>query len=147
MSTARVQGLFLFCSALSLIGCGKGPVATNDAATPPSAASVAAPAAAKPTRTIIAITLVTDEKGSRFEPAAVTAKRGDLLRFTLGAGVHNVDFLADSNAGVAGLPAPSEMLQLPQQTFDVPVNFPAGTYYFQCDPHAPLGMTGKLKVE
>ena len=61
--------------------------------------------------------------------------------------MHNVHFLADSNAGVPNLPEASDMLQLPGQTFDVPVNFAAGkTYYFQCDPHALLGMQGHLKV-
>jgi plastocyanin len=39
------------------------------------------------------------------------------------------------------------MLQLPGQTYDVPVNFEPGTYYFQCDPHSALGMKGHLKVE
>jgi plastocyanin len=39
------------------------------------------------------------------------------------------------------------MLQLPGQTYDVLVNFPKGKYYFQCDPHAALGMKGHLEVE
>jgi plastocyanin len=70
------------------------------------------------------------------------------VRFTVGVGVHNVHFLPDSNPGVANLPEASEMLQLPGQVFDVPVNFaPGRTYYFQCDPHALLGMHGHLKVE
>jgi len=39
------------------------------------------------------------------------------------------------------------MLQLPGQTVDIPVNFEPGKYYFQCDPHAALGMKGHLEVE
>jgi len=73
--------------------------------------------------------------------------RGDVVRFTLKSGVHNVHFLPDSNAGKSNLPSASDMLQLPDQTFDVPVNFAEGTYYFQCDPHAALGMMGHMKVE
>ncbi|MFL5576746.1 MAG: plastocyanin/azurin family copper-binding protein [Gemmatimonadaceae bacterium] len=39
------------------------------------------------------------------------------------------------------------MLQLPGQTIDVKVNWAPGTHYFQCDPHAALGMVGHVKVE
>jgi plastocyanin len=39
------------------------------------------------------------------------------------------------------------MLQLPGQTVDIPVTFEKGKYYFQCDPHAALGMRGHLEVE
>lgn len=39
------------------------------------------------------------------------------------------------------------MLQLAGQTYDVKVTFPKGKYYFQCDPHAALGMRGHLEVE
>ena len=41
---------------------------------------------------------------------------------------------------------PSDFLQLPGQTWDLAVKMPAGTYYFQCDPHAALGMKGHLIV-
>ena len=39
-----------------------------------------------------------------------------------------------------------EMLQLPDQTYDVLISFANGTYYFQCDPHALLGMVGHIRV-
>jgi plastocyanin len=70
-----------------------------------------------------------------------------VIRYTLKIGVHNVHFLADSNTVKTGLPPVSEMLQLPGQTHDVLVNLPEGKYYFQCDPHAALGMKGHLEVE
>jgi plastocyanin len=38
-------------------------------------------------------------------------------------------------------------MQLSGQTFDLPVNLEPGTYYFQCDAHAALGMKGHLTVE
>jgi plastocyanin len=100
-----------------------------------------------PTGKVIVIQLVSDEKGNRFEPSRVEAHRGDVLRFTLASGVHNIDFFPDSNPGKTAMPAASDMLQLPGQTLDVPVNFAPGHYYFQCDPHAPLGMMGHLEVE
>jgi plastocyanin len=63
------------------------------------------------------------------------------------SGVHNLHFPAEKNPGAPGLPAPTELLQLPGQTLDVPVAMKPGKYFFQCDPHAALGMTGELEVE
>ena len=100
-----------------------------------------------PGRKVIVVKANTDANGSSFQPSEIEAERGDVIRFTLQAGVHNVDFLPDSNPKVAGLPAPSDMLQLPGQTLDFAVTLPKGTYYFQCDPHSALGMKGHLKVE
>lgn len=97
---------------------------------------------------MITVELSTDGEGSYFKPAEIHAKRGDVVRYTLKVGVHNVHFLADSNAGRSGYPqAASDFLQLPGQTWDVAVKMPAGKYFFQCDPHAALGMTGHLIVE
>ena len=93
------------------------------------------------------VQLITDGTGNRFEPNKIEARQGDLIRFTLQAGVHNVHFLPDSNAGKSGLPPASDMLQLPGQTYDLLVRFPPGHYYFQCDPHALLGMIGRLEIE
>ena len=115
-------------------------------ATPAASGAATAPAAT-PTGKVIVVKLITDDAGSRFEPNKLEAHRGDVIRYTLQAGVHNVHFLPDSNPGKAGLPPASDMLQLPGQTLDVPVNFAKGHYYFQCDPHAALGMTGRLEVE
>jgi plastocyanin len=112
------------------------------------AAPTAAPAASvKPTGRVIVVELYSDEKGNYFKPAKFEAHRGDLVRFTLKSGVHNVHFLPDSNPGAQGLPAASEFLQLPDQTWDYVVSLGHGKYYFQCDPHALLGMTGRLEVE
>jgi plastocyanin len=96
---------------------------------------------------VITVQATTDEKGNYFSPSEIEAHQGDTLRITLVTGVHNIHFLADSNPGKTGLPPASDMLQLPGQTLDIPVTFAEGTYFFQCDPHAALGMTGHLKVE
>ena len=134
----------LLASLTVLAACGgKGAVAPAG-----EKAAGAGANTAKPTGKIIAIEMIADEKGSRYEPSEIEAHRGDVLRFTLTVGVHNVNFLPDSNPGMPNLPAPSDMLQLPGQTYDLAVELPAGkTYYFQCDPHVPLGMKGHLKVE
>lgn len=141
--------------AATLGGCGGGetPVPGAGATTGAAAASSAAAAAPAGPQTpdpggkVITVTLTTDETGSYFKPREIEAHRGDVVRFTVGVGVHNVDFLPDSNSGKTGLPAASEMLQLPGQTYDVKVTFAPGKYYFQCDPHAALGMHGQLEVE
>ncbi len=114
----------------------------NGAAATPSASEAPAP-----TGDTIVVEMITDETGNHFEPREIEAKQGDLIRFTLTSGVHNVHFLADSNPGKSGLPPVSELLQLPGQIYDLVVNLDPGAYYFQCDPHALLGMVGSLEVQ
>lgn len=130
-----------------LLGCGaEAPRPADDPGTSPAAAP-ASPGVALTGDTII-VEMITAGDGNYFRPAEITAHRGDVVRFTLGSGVHNVHFPADSNPGVPTLPVVSEMLQLPGQTHDVVVDLPAGRrYFFQCDPHALLGMVGHLQVE
>ena len=141
--------LLLVCSALALGACGG-----QDAAPPPatdagaaSPGTTAAGAATTGTGTVIEVKAITDEQGNRFEPNEVEARPGDVLRIVLVSGVHNLSFPAEKNPGAQGLPGPSDLLQLPGQTLDVPISSGPGEYAFQCDPHAALGMTGKLEVE
>ena len=96
---------------------------------------------------VIVVELMSNEKGNLFDPNELEAHKGDVIRYTVKVGVHNVHFLPDSNTVKTGLPPASDLLQLPGQTYDVLVNFPPGKYYFQCDPHIALGMKGHLKVE
>ena len=142
----RNVGLALtFAVSIALAACGKDG---GKPSLPEPGKPAAGGDAVAPTGKIITVQMIADEKGSRYEPSEIEAHRGDVLRFTLGVGVHNVHFLADSNPGVANLPEPSDMLQLPGQTYDLTVALAAGkTYYFQCDPHVPLGMKGHLKVD
>lgn len=81
-----------------------------------------------------------------FGPDEVTAKRGDVLRFKLESGVHNVEFPAAQNPAGVALPDVSPYLQAPGQTWDYTVDLPVGEYTYQCTPHAALGMIGKLIV-
>jgi len=147
--------VIVLAAAVALGACGGGEKSTDDAQT---AAPPAAPASSStdmaenltpdPGGKIIVVQMMTDEQGNnRFDPSEVEAHRGDVVRFTLKTGVHNVNFLPDSNTVKTGLPAASALLQLPGQTIDLKVSLPEGKYYFQCDPHAALGMKGRLEVE
>lgn len=132
--------------AVSLSACGsqEATAAPGDEA---AAVGAAPAAAAAPTGNVVEVKMVTDGAGNYFEPKDVTVSRGDVVRFVLVSGVHNVSFPSSSNSGLQSLPAASPYLQLPGQTHDLAVEVPAGVYTFQCDPHAALGMVGTLTVQ
>jgi plastocyanin len=96
---------------------------------------------------VIEVRMVTDEKGNYFDPEEITAKPGDVLRFRLVTGVHNVSFSAAGDRAGTNLPQPSGLLDSAGQTLDVPVRLAPGEYAFRCDPHLPFDMVGKLTVE
>jgi plastocyanin len=152
--TSRV--LVAAIALAGLAACGGEPKpAEQPAATPTGGASasvtggaIGGPFTPDPGGKVVGVDLTTDGAGNYFTPAEVHVKPGDVVRFNLKVGVHNIHFLADSNAGRAGYPQrASDFLQMPGQTMDVLVHLPKGTYYFQCDPHAALGMKGHLVVE
>src|SRR5262249_9080451 len=150
----RAGGLqALACAtALLALACGgeqkAAPEKAPTAATPSAVAFSTSPLTPDPGGKVVTVELYSDAVGNYFKPAEVHAKPGDVIRYTLKVGVHNVHFLADSNAGRSSYPgSASDMLQLPGQTLDLAVKMPAGSYYFQCDPHAALGMKGHIIVE
>jgi plastocyanin len=142
-------------AALLLAACsGKEKPASEGAqqAAPPPAASASTAFGENLTPDaggkVIDVHLLTDDQGNnKFEPNQIEAHQGDVIRYTLKTGVHNVHFLPDSNTIKTGLPEASALLQLPGQTIDLKVTLAPGKYYFQCDPHAALGMKGHLEVE
>jgi plastocyanin len=136
-------------ATFALTACGGDNGGASDTATPAASPTAGASGSATPDAggKIILVEMETDAAGvNKFEPATFEANRGDVIRYTLISGVHNVHFLADSNPGKTGLPAASAMLQLPHQTHDIKVTLSPGRYYFQCDPHALLGMIGPVTV-
>ena len=138
------------CSAAVIAGCSgekKDEGGENESAEHAVTLPAAAASSAAATGDTIIIEAWTDGTGNYFKPKEIEAHPGDVLRFVLKVGVHNVHFLPDSNKIKTGLPPASDMLQLPGQTYDLVVSMAPGDYYFQCDPHAALGMTGELEVE
>lgn len=138
--------------ATFVLACGGGDQSQMADTMQMPAASAAAAAPAGPQTPdaggkIDSVGMYTDATGNYFKPKDFTVHQGDVIRFVLESGVHNASFPADSNKGVSGLPAASEYLQIPGQTYDVKVTFAPGSYYYQCDAHALLGMVGRIKVE
>jgi plastocyanin len=98
-----------------------------------------------PTGNVVEVLMVSG-RGELFDPGHVTVKRGDVLRFKLEMGVHNASWPAAENPAGVKLPETSPYLQVPGQTYDVLIDMPPGEYTYHCDPHAVLGMIGKLTV-
>ena len=138
---------FIVAAALviSIAACGKETKTESPNANTPSAEKKEHEE--KEGGKVIVIQTYSDSAGNRFSPNEIEAHKGDILRFTNVSGAHNVNFLPDSNPGKAGLPPAGDLLQVPGQTYDLKVTLAEGKYYFQCDPHAALGMKGHLKVE
>ena len=134
-----------------VIACSSDKGATGEAptaGTAPAASTAGGEQVPDAGGQVITVKMLTDGTGNRFEPATVEAKKGDVVRYVLESGVHNVHFLADSNPGRQGLPTtPGDYLQLPGQTYDVKVTWAPGSYFYQCDPHAALGMVGHVNVK
>ncbi|HLA89367.1 MAG TPA: plastocyanin/azurin family copper-binding protein [Gemmatimonadaceae bacterium] len=129
--------------------CGGEKAPKPESALPAAAAPAALPATATPCATckVIEVLATSDEKGNYYSPKEIAANAGDVLRFKIVVGVHNVNFLPDSNPGRTGLPPATPLLQLPGQTQDIALTFGTGKFYFQCDPHAALGMIGHVTVK
>lgn len=153
MNHSRIMLSIITVSVLAIACGGKENAASTADSSSATASAAASPSTsgggpvATPTGKVIVVELNSDAVGNYFKPAEFDVHRGDIIRFTLKSGVHNVHFLADSNPGKTNLPPASDLLQLPNQTLDIPVNFAPGKYYFQCDPHVALGMKGHVEVE
>ncbi len=139
--------LLAMLSAAAIAGCSGEKKEASESESAEHAPLSGAPAPAAASGDTIVIEMFSDGTGNYFKPNKIEAHPGDVLRYKLGAGVHNVHFLPDSNTIKTGLPPASELLQLPGQTYDLVVSMQPGEYYFQCDPHAALGMKGHLEVE
>ena len=179
----RLNGLALVASALVLAACGGGDNANTDtgaatatpAATTPAtgdtgaaAGGAAAGGAATGTGTAAAITgtthevmMIGDDKGYRFEPAKITVKAGDGIRYVfVSGGPHNVafdenavpaDMKAQLDANIQGekiAPMASRMLNAPNEVVTVSfANVKPGTYKVVCQPHAAMNMFQDVTVQ
>jgi len=141
--------------------CGKkgGDTAADTTATmAPSTPAATPPAAA--TGTAHDVNMELDGSTYKFEPAALTIKSGDVVRFhDVSGGPHNVSFYTDSipagaaAALTAGMPdqtAPlsGPLLVEPNAVYTVSfAGAPAGTYKLYCLPHTAMGMKATITVQ
>lgn len=169
----RFHGLALLAGAAVLGACGGGENKATDttkappaaaATTPTPAPSAAAPAAAVPkvaaTGATHDIKMIGDDKGYRFEPATVTIKAGDAVRFTMvSGGPHNVAFdpstvpadsknQLDANMDQKISELSSPMMMNPNETYTISFGgVKPGVYPFHCTPHLAMGMKGTITVQ
>ena len=107
----------------------------------------------------IVVRMVGDEKGFRFEPATITARVGDVVRFVnVSGGPHNVAFWADripsgaaaklqKNMGETTDALSGAMIFDTNAVYTVSLaGLPAGTYNYYCAPHLAMHMTGRIRV-
>jgi plastocyanin len=159
----------LVSSVLLLSACGGGEAKTDQPApAAPAPAPAATPAAgatagaAMPiTGKTIEVKMYGDEKGYRFEPASITAKVGDGIKFvTVNGGPHNVAFTAaaipvdakaqlDANFGADRMGELASGLKMqPGEFFLLSLGgLKTGKYEFTCTPHLAMNMKGTLTVE
>jgi plastocyanin len=164
----RFYGLALIASAALLGACGGGgdkakdTTATTPAATTPAPAAPAAGAvAAMPaTGATHEVKMVGDDKGYRFEPANITVKAGDAIKFIMvSGGPHNVAFdpatvptdskaQLDANMDQKISELSSPMLMNPNEAYTISfAGVKPGQYPFHCTPHLAMGMKGVITVQ
>lgn len=162
----RFYALALLTGAAVLGACSGGgdKKDTTNAVTPaPGAAAPGAAATLAPmpaTGDTVTIKMVGDEKAYKFEPADVTIKSGQAVKFVMVAGgPHNVAFdpttvPADSkdqlNANMVGQMSElsSPVLMNPNESYTISfAGIKPGKYPFHCTPHLAMGMVGSVTVQ
>jgi plastocyanin len=175
----RFYGFAVAVGVVALCGCAggeKNPADTTHVAidTSASAASTTgassttgggttagASAMAPITGTTHEVKMIGDAKGYRFEPANVTVKQGDGIKFVVvSGGPHNVAFdpatipadvkpQLDANMGTDKMGELSSNMKMnPNDAVTVSfAKIKPGQYPFHCVPHLALGMKGVITVQ
>ncbi|HET7583949.1 MAG TPA: plastocyanin/azurin family copper-binding protein [Gemmatimonadaceae bacterium] len=167
----RFIGPALLASAFVLGACSGGEQAqsTDSTAAAPAAATTPAAsgvAAAPITGTTHVVKMEYDGSAYRFDPAEITIKQGDAIRFeSVSGGPHNVGFNPDSIPDdveaqlAANMPEPGGAMTKTMGPLESPFlndstnytisfgNIKPGTYPFHCSPHLAMGMVGKVTVQ
>jgi plastocyanin len=114
------------------------------------ALAVSLPLAAQGAPHLITVKLA-DVAGGQFafQPAAISAQRGDTVRFVQASSApHDVDFKKMPKGAKLGSESVGPYMMTPGQTYDLVIDgrFVDGAYDFVCDPHESVGMHGTLTV-
>jgi plastocyanin len=131
------------------------PTPTTGAA-PAAGAVAAAPATGK----TYEVKMIGDATGYKFEPANITVKAGDAVKYIMvSGGPHNVAFQNVADAAVkaqldANMPGQhmgedsSPMVMQPNEAYTVSfAKIPAGKYDYICVPHTAMNMKGTVTVQ
>lgn len=161
----RFIELAMLASSLIVLGaCAGDADRTNDTAataTGAPSASADAPVHGAPiTGRMHDVRMLFDGARYHFDPADLTIRQGDGVRWILISGApHNVEFLlseipagADSvlaaNMPRTDAPLTGPMLLGANEQYVVSfANVPTGTYGYICTPHQMMGMKGTITVE
>jgi plastocyanin len=147
-------------SVFALAACGGEKTQTETQTQTPAVTPPPVTAAAPITGETKVVQMVGDEKGTRFEPAAITIKAGDGIRFdVISMPPHNVAF----DPAVVTEPAKSALkANMPEQISELSgkllnaagesytisfANVPAGVYEAICTPHLATNMKMKITVQ
>ena len=164
----RFKGVAFVASVMVLDACGgekkaeAPPAATTPApaSTAPAAGTATAGTSMPITGKTIEVKMIGDAKGYRFEPANITAKIGDGIKFINEVGgPHNVAFNAaavpadakaqlDANFGTDRMGELSSGLKMDPGTFFLLSlgGLKPGKYEFNCTPHLAMNMKGTLTI-
>jgi plastocyanin len=173
MRLTQLNGLTLLASAAILCACAGGGDTTADTAAgattgatatppapgqPPAAGGGAAQPATGQTHTV---RMLLDAQGAyRFDPATITIKRGDAVKWVMvSGGPHNVQFdpsgipsgaqaQLTANMPNQATPLGSPMMMNPNEEYTVSfAGVPAGAYNYTCTPHLAMNMRGTVTVQ
>ncbi|HEX9562320.1 MAG TPA: plastocyanin/azurin family copper-binding protein [Gemmatimonadaceae bacterium] len=157
-------GVALLSGVVILGACGGGESQNAVPEAAPSATPAAAPAGtatfAPITGTIHEVKMIGDGQVFRYDPATITAKPGDGIKFVMiSLGPHNVAFdpaviPADqkaqlwANMGPNSMDGSSPMLITENEEFTLSLgNLKPGTYPFFCTPHLAMNMRGEFIIQ
>lgn len=175
----RFYGFAVAVGVVALTACAggeKNPADTTHVAIDTSASSASTTAAtttsaggatsstgamAPITGTTHEVKMIGDAKGYRFDPANITVKQGDGIKFTVvSGGPHNVAFdpatipadvksQLDANMGTDKMGELSSNMKMnPGDAVTVSfAKIKPGQYPFHCVPHLALGMKGVITVQ
>ena len=164
----RFLGFAVVTGAAIVLGACGGEKAATDTAAADTAAAAPAPAAAPAaagtmqpiTGTTHEVKMVGDAQGYRFDPAEITAKPGDGIKFVfVSGGPHNVAFDATTVPAefkavmIGNMPEQQselsgKMLLAAGEAYTISLGGVApGTYEFNCTPHIAMNMKGKIIVQ
>jgi plastocyanin len=141
-------------TATPATGAPAAGAATTGGATP--GAMAAAPATGQTHE----VKMIGDATGYKFDPANITVKQGDAVKFIMvTGGPHNVTFQNVTNAAAkaqldANMPGQKmgelagPMVMQPNEAYVISfAKVPPGKYDYICTPHAAMNMKGSITVQ